>query len=157
MADLKEKSTAAKKETTAKTVKPAPAAEAAVAAKKAETPEAAKKTPEKESAKKAAPEKKAAKKETAKKPGRKPAVKTAAKTPKKAAKKAPVERVQEVYFEYAGQQILSSEIISKIEEAFKAEGHRISTIKDLRVYVNPEEQRAYYVINDKAEGKFVEL
>lgn len=139
MADVKSKTTTiTSKETTAKA-----APVAAVAEKKTVTPAEEKK----ETAKKAAE----TEKKVAKKPGRKPGKKAAAKTEKKK------ERVQEIYFEYSENQIVCSEIISKIEEAFKAEGHRVSTIKDLRVYVNINENRAYYIINDKAEGKFVEL
>lgn len=146
MAD--KKTTITKKETAAKTVN---AATAAVAAKKTETPAVE------------------AKKETAavtvtekKKPGRKPSAKkaaaktTAVKAPRKTAKKS-VERVQEVYFEFDQKQIEANQVVKKIEEAFKAEGHQIGRIKDLKVYINPEESRAYYVINGKAENKFVEL
>lgn len=94
-----------------------------------------------------------------KKPGRKPADKTAEKKPvaKKAAKKVEKEMVQEVYFEYMGNQILSNDLVERIKEEYKNEGHRVSSIKTLRVYVNPEDRKAYYVINDKAEGKFVEF
>ncbi len=106
-----------------------------------------------------AEEKKTATKPAAKKPAAKKATtrKTTEKKAKRASKKAPVEKVQEVFFEYNGQQILSQDIVNRIEETWKAEGHRIASIKTLRVYINPDEQRAYYVINDKAEGKFVEL
>lgn len=138
MADVKSKTTTTSKEATAKT-----APVAAVAEKKSVTPAEDKK----ESAKKAA----VTEKKTAKKPGRKPGKKTAVKADKKK------ERMQEIYFEYSENQIVCSEIITKIEEAFKEEGHRVSTIKDLRVYVNVNENRAYYIINGKAEGKFVEL
>lgn len=45
--------------------------------------------------------------------------------------------------------------IAKIEENIKAqfvaEGHRAGNIKNLQVYIKPEENKAYYVIND---GKF---
>ena len=68
-----------------------------------------------------------------------------------------VEKITEVYFEYNGEQILSEELVGRIQEAYKNEGHRISSIKTLRVYINPDERKAYYVINDKAEGKFVEF
>lgn len=97
-------------------------------------------------------------KEAAKKPAKAAAAKTTKKTTaKKAAVKKPVEKVTEVYFEYNGEQILSEELVGRIQEAYKNEGHRISSIKTLRVYINPDERKAYYVINDKAEGKFVEF
>lgn len=82
---------------------------------------------------------------------------TAKKTTARKAAKKPVEKITEVYFEYNGEQILSEELVGRIQEAYKNEGHRISSIKTLRVYINPDERKAYYVINDKAEGKFVEF
>ena len=101
---------------------------------------------------------------TAKKAQAKPAAKKETKKaePKKATKrttkkKEPVEVIQEVYFEYNGEQILSTSLVERVKEAYKNEGHRISSIKSLRLYINPNERRAYYVINDIAEGKFIQF
>ena len=140
MAD--KKNTTAKKETVAKTN--TAAAIAATVAKKAEAPKAAEK---KAPAKKAeAPKKTAAKKAEPKKRGRKPAAKKAE------------PRVQEVYFEFDGKQVEAGQVVSLIEQAYKNEGHQIGRIKDLKVYINSEEGKAYYVINgDDGEGKYIEL
>ncbi|MCH5268915.1 MAG: hypothetical protein J1E62_11335 [Lachnospiraceae bacterium] len=101
-----------------------------------------------------AEEKKPAVKTEEKKPAvKKPAKKTAA---KKAAKK-PAEKVQKIFVEYSGEQFQTEEIVEKIHEVYKAEGHRVGAIKSLCVYIDPVERRAYYVINDKAEGKFVDF
>lgn len=157
MAD--KKNTTAKKETVAKTntaaaiaatvaKKAEPAAPVAktadTTAKKTETPKAAEK---KAPAKKAeAPKKTAAKKAEPKKRGRKPAAKKAE------------PRVQEVYFEFDGKQVEAGQVVSLIEQAYKNEGHQIGRIKDLKVYINSEEGKAYYVINgDDGEGKYIEL
>lgn len=157
MAD--KKNTTAKKETVAKTntaaaiaatvaKKAEPAAPVAktadTTAKKTEAPKAAEK---KAPAKKAeAPKKTAAKKAEPKKRGRKPAVKKAE------------TRVQEVYFEFDGKQVEAGQVVSLIEQAYKNEGHQIGRIKDLKVYINSEEGKAYYVINgDDGEGKYIEL
>lgn len=157
MAD--KKNTTAKKETVAKTntaaaiaatvaKKAEPAAPVAktadTTAKKTEAPKAAEK---KVPAKKAeAPKKTAAKKAEPKKRGRKPAVKKAE------------PRVQEVYFEFDGKQVEAGQVVSLIEQAYKNEGHQIGRIKDLKVYINSEEGKAYYVINgDDGEGKYIEL
>lgn len=144
MADVKKASTksatAETKTTEAKVAKTTPAevAKAAVTARKeAEKKEAAPMVKE---------EKKVVKKTT-----------TAKKSAGKRAKKAPVEKVREVFFEYGEKQVLTQDIVNKIEEAWKAEGHRVATIKTLRVYVKAEDDRAYYVINDNDEGKFVEI
>ena len=157
MAD--KKNTTAKKETVPKTntaaaiaatvaKKAEPAASVAktadTTAKKTEAPKAAEK---KAPAKKAeAPKKTAAKKAEPKKRGRKPAAKKAE------------PRVQEVYFEFDGKQVEAGQVVSLIEQAYKNEGHQIGRIKDLKVYINSEEGKAYYVINgDDGEGKYIEL
>lgn len=161
MANLKnKKSNVAKK--TAATTTPVQASQTA-ASKTVE-----KKTPVKveEKATAAAPEKettaspKIAEKTTAaakaaevkKAPAKKPAAK---KTTRKSVKKA--EPIQEVFYEYAGEQILTEELVGRIKEQYKSEGHRVGAIKSLRVYINPEHRKAYYVINDKAEGSFIEF
>ena len=141
------KATDVKKETVVKAA--APAAEAAVAEKKAEVPAVEKKETEK-----------AAPKKRGRKPGTKNAEKATktAKTTKTAKKAAPAERTTEVHIQFDYREdIVTNEIVAKIEDAFKEEGHRVSTIKSLNVYVNVAENKAYYVINGKEEGKFVEL
>lgn len=159
MAEVKKSSLTAK-ETDPKTVKTAPTADAT--AKQTKVAAAAQNTPEKDSARKVAGKDESEKKATAKKPGRKPGRKPAAKKEEKTAKRAarkPASAVREneIYVEYAEKTVVSSEIIAKIEEAYKAEGHRVGAIKKMEVYVNIGEDKAYYVINGKAEGKFVEL
>jgi len=125
----------------------------AVAAKKPEVKAAApapvKKTEEKPAAK---AEVKPAVKETVKKAEEKVAEKKTRKPRKK-----PVEKIQEVFVEFNGEQFKTASIIEKIHEVYKAEGHRVGAIKSLRVYIDPVERKAYYVINDKAEGKYVEF
>jgi hypothetical protein len=85
-------------------------------------------------------------------------VKSAEKTAKKVfhkTKKKNEDRVTEVYVQHKNDEILTKDIVHQIEEGFIAEGHRASTIKSLQVYLNIHEKKAYYVINGKAEGKFV--
>lgn len=145
MAD--KKNTTAKKETAVKTNAAVTAAAATVAAaKKTEAAAPAAKTADtvkKTEAPKKAP---AAKKAEPKKRGRKPVAKKAE------------PRVQEVYFEFDGKQVEAGQVVSLIEQAYKNEGHQIGRIKDLKVYINSEEGKAYYVINgDNGEGKYIEL
>ena len=78
---------------------------------------------------------------------------------KKATVKKPVvkktekeQMVPEVYLQYAGQEANQSDIIAAIKDKYVAEGHRVSAIKSLQVYVKPEENAAYYVINQKVAG-----
>lgn len=109
-----------------------------------------------ESAKKAV-EKMPAAKETAKKAISE--AKTTATSVKRGrpAKAKKAEPIQETFFEFEGNQFMAESIVEKIKDAYKAEGHRVSSIKSLRTYVNLYERKAYYVINDKPENKYVEF
>ena len=92
----------------------------------------------------------------AEKKGRKPAVKPAVKKEKKPAVKPAAKKGDEVFIQFGGSEWNSAELVEKAKAAFVAQGHRASTIKHLALYVKPEEQKAYYVINDKSMGS-VEL
>ena len=82
-------------------------------------------------------------------------------TGKTAAKKssAPAKSgaTQETYFEIGGEQILMEDINEKIRQAWIAEGHFPSRLRTIKTYLNLTERRAYYVINGKAENKYVEF
>lgn len=108
-----------------KTETTAPKAEEVKAEVKAEVKEEAKKEPAKK-----APDKKA--------------------TPAKAAK---AEIKTTLYVQFAGNEATEADIIDKVKAAYVAEGHKESAIKEINLYVKPEEYAVYYVINDKAIGK----
>ena len=76
------------------------------------------------------------------------AKKTAEKKP--AAKKA--EPVRTAVLQFAGDEYKVDEIIAKAEAAFKAEKKR-TAIKDIKVYIKPEEKAAYYVVNNDYAGR----
>ena len=81
--------------------------------------------------------------------GRKPGTKNGQGT----AKKVREEVKPEVFIQYQGNEALVGEAIEKAKLAFVADGHRLSTIKTLQVYLKPEEYAAYYVINKKFAGR----
>ena len=58
-----------------------------------------------------------------------------------------------VFVEYLGNQVEDKALISKVKELWVADGNKIKDIKDLKIYVKPEENAAYYVINDDINGK----
>ena len=58
-----------------------------------------------------------------------------------------------VVLQFQGSETTVEEAVEKIKSQFVSEGHRVSTIKDLRVYLKPEESAAYYVINQKFAGR----
>ncbi|MDO4614279.1 MAG: DUF6465 family protein [Lachnospiraceae bacterium] len=94
---------------------------------------------------KAAVKEEAAKKETVKKE-----TKTAAK--KTTAKKAEVKAALTI--EFAGQQFSADEIVKKATAAAEAQGE----VKTLEIYVKPEENAAYYVVNGEGSDDYkVEL
>ncbi len=121
-------------------------AEAAVAEVKAPEKAAEKKAP----AKKAAASKKAAapKKAAAKKPAEKKAA-----APKKAAEKKTAAKKtaasEKVYVQYRGSEITSADLIAK---AKKDSG--VKSPKTVNVYVKPEENKVYYVVDDNNVGSF---
>ena len=110
------------------TVKEAPKAEVKAEAVKTEAPKA-----EKKEEGKAAPKKRGPKPKTEK-------------TEKK-------EAVQNVYVQFAGKEILTADLVAQVTEKWVALGHRASSIKELNLYVKPEDSAAYYVINGKESGK----
>lgn len=81
--------------------------------------------------------------------GRKPGTKNGQGT----AKKVREEVKPEVFIQYQGNEAMVAEAIEKAKLAFVADGHRLSTIKTLQVYLKPEEYAAYYVINKKFAGR----
>ena len=58
-----------------------------------------------------------------------------------------------VYVEYLGQQVEDKTLIAKVKELWLEEGNKVKDIKELKLYVKPEESAAYYVINDDITGK----
>lgn len=57
------------------------------------------------------------------------------------------------YVEYAGKQVEEKEIIAKVKEIWAEQGNKIKDLKTLNLYVKPEENAAYYVINEDVDGK----
>lgn len=137
-----------------------PASESKSPTEKKSTGRTAKKTITKDSIRTTAKE--AAAKASAKKAEVKEKASSAKKTvTEKATKaKATVAKLsasQETYFEIGGEQILMEEINERIRQAWLSEGHYAARLKSIKTYLNIEERRAYYVINGKAEDKYVEF
>ena len=120
---------------------------------KAETAKVEVKAEEAKAAKTTAKAAEAKTTETAKKaPAKKP---TARKTPAKrtTTKKAAVV-TEEVYLQYAGKEFSSADLTSKVNEIWKEMCNKAADLKDSKVYVKPEENAAYYVINNEETGSF---
>ena len=125
-----------------------PVAEVKEAAPEAAAPEVKEivKTPEvkaEEPKKEAAPKKAAAPKKEA----------PAKKAP---AKKAPVKKEIKtaVYVQYAGKEAEVEKLVAAAKKAYVAAGHKETDIKTVEIYVKPEENTAYYVINGEGSANY---
>ena len=58
-----------------------------------------------------------------------------------------------MYVEYQGLQVEEKDIIAKVKELWVNEGNKIKDIKELKLYIKPEEATVYYVINEETSGK----
>lgn len=80
----------------------------------------------------------------------KAAVKAVETTAKKAA--AAVKKVEDVFVQYGEKEVKVAEVVDQAKAAFKEANGR-KAIKTVQVYVKPEENAAYYVINSEFTGK----
>ena len=117
------------------------------AAKKAtaatEVKETKKATAKKATATKAVAEKAVEVKETKKAPAKK------ATTAKAAVKK------EEVTVEFAGKAYTTEQLVQIAKDVWKYDlGRKATEFKTVKIYVKPEENQAYYVVNDEVTGSF---
>ena len=138
-----------KKTTTAKKAEEATTVETEVVKAVKEAPKAEKKDEEvskvaevvEEAPKKTATRKTAEKKTPAKKPAAK----------KTAAKK---EAVTTVVLQYAGREVFEQDIMARAKADWVAAGHKEGDLKEITLYIKPEENVAYYVANGIDTGSF---
>lgn len=79
---------------------------------------------------------------------------TKATTAKKTATKKTAEEAatSHVFIQINNCEIVADDVINKALEAYKAEGNKAKA-KNINVYVKPEENAAYYVVNDTVAGR----
>ena len=75
--------------------------------------------------------------------------KTATKTVKKAAKK---DIKVKAFVEYYGKQVEEKDIIARVKKAWTKSGKKVVDIKEMDLYIKPEENAVYYVINGTETG-----
>ena len=76
---------------------------------------------------------------------------------KKAPKKEKKEASVSTFIQFVDGEVKAEELLDRIKEQYKNDGHRIGAIKSIETYINIAERKAYYVINGKAENKYVEF
>lgn len=79
-------------------------------------------------------------------------VKAAAEKTKKAVKKTKKDIKVNAYVEYYGKQVHESTMIAEVKKAWRKSGHKVGDIKSMDLYIKPEEDRVYYVINGTENG-----
>lgn len=120
------------------------AAKKAATAVQAEVKETKKTTAKKATATKAVAEKAAEVKETKK-----------ATTTKKAATTKAAAKKEEVTVEFAGKAYTTEQLVQIAKDVWKYDlGRKATEFKTVKIYVKPEENQAYYVVNDEVTGSF---
>ena len=72
---------------------------------------------------------------------------------KETAKKAPAKRAAakdiktSVVVQFAGKEVTEKELIAAVKKAYTKKGNNVGDIKTIEIYVKPEENAAYYVVN----------
>ena len=74
------------------------------------------------------------------------------KVAKKATAAAKKETVRTAILQYQGEDYKVDDFVAKAEAAFKAENKR-KAVNEIKVYIKPEDNAAYYVVNDDFAGK----
>ena len=70
-----------------------------------------------------------------------------------AAKKAPAKRTAakdiktSVVVQFAGKEVTEKDLIAAVKKAYTKKGNKVGDIKTIEIYVKPEENAAYYVVN----------
>lgn len=78
---------------------------------------------------------------------------TAKKTIAKAAAKVEKAVEPRMVVQYQNREVDTAAVVERVKAAFLSEGHKASDIKELSIYVKPEEYSAYYVINENFSGR----
>ena len=60
----------------------------------------------------------------------------------------------QVVLEYAGRQVCEKEVIDYVKSIWLEAGNKVKDIKTMDVYLKPEENMIYYVINETETGSF---
>ena len=76
-------------------------------------------------------------------------------TKKATAKKATTAKKEEVTVEFAGKSYSTEQLVQIAKDVWKYDlGRKATEFKTVKIYVKPEENQAYYVVNDEVTGSF---
>lgn len=81
----------------------------------------------------------------------------AEKAVKAVAKKAPAKKAvvkEAVYLQYLGKEVNTEDLMKQVKDIWSKElKNKVSEINSVNLYLKPEENAAYYVINEETTGK----
>lgn len=69
-------------------------------------------------------------------------------TVKKTAEKKEVAVKEEIFVQFGNQEVVAADVVERVKNAYIAEGHVTESVEKVRVYIKPEENMIYYVVND---------
>ena len=82
-------------------------------------------------------------------------VKETKKAPAKKATTAKAAKKEEVTVEFAGKAYTTEQLVQIAKDVWKYDlGRKATEFKTVKIYVKPEENQAYYVVNDEVTGSF---
>lgn len=58
----------------------------------------------------------------------------------------------DVFVQYGSVEVKAKDIVAKIKDQYSGSGKNVDDIDTLKVYIKPEENVAYYVINEEEKG-----
>ena len=61
---------------------------------------------------------------------------------------------KEFYIEYFGEQVPEEELIETAKKIWADAGNKPADLKDIKLYLNVEEDAVYYVFNNNVSGSF---
>ena len=67
---------------------------------------------------------------------------------KKTAEKKAGAVKEEIFLQFGNQEVFAADVVERVKSAYIAEGHATESIEKVRVYIKPEENMIYYVVND---------
>lgn len=73
-------------------------------------------------------------------------------TTRKTTKKETTDVKADVFVQYQGIEVSEKAIMEKVVAAWEAEGKKASAIKRVKLYIKPEDGKAYYVINERLKN-----
>ena len=62
---------------------------------------------------------------------------------------------QEIYVQYGDHELRTEDIAARCRENYEQNGGDLADLKELQIYVKPEDNAAYYVVNGSTTGKIV--